>query len=346
MAERRRRNAPQPSGPDEVFAAIRSAGPGAYLLLGDSGLDQEEVVQRLVGEFTEEQTRPFNYEVFRAEERETSTEAIAQAVMAFPVLAALRVVVVRGLEEAREEIGSQLVHLTGRELQSTVLLMLAEKLDARMRWVAPLIEHCTVFMLALPKGRALVGWVQCRASSQGVSMPESAAELLAEYVGADLYRAASEVEKLTHYVLPRKTIEVSDVEAVVGITRDDTVYQLTDCIAKPDPAGALRIAHRMVEAGQHPAYLVGVIVRHWQMLRIAADLLPRKRQHELSELLGEKRPFVLNKYIAQARALPRERIRTGFRLALAAESAIKGGWSRPDVVLDGLICQLAAQMEA
>lgn len=344
MADRRRAT-PRAASPDEVFTAIQTGGPGAYLVLGDNGLDQEEVSRRVVEAFTEERTRPFNYELFRADERETTAEAIAEAVMAFPVSAVTRVVVVRGLEGAREEIGSQLAGLAGAALPSTVLLMLAEKLDARRAWVTSLLERSAPFALSLPKGRALVAWMQRRAKAHGVALADDAAHLLVEYVGDDLYRAAGEVEKLAIYVAPRTAIDVGDVETVVGITREDTVYRLTDCIAKPDPTAALQIAHRMHQAGQHPAYLVGVIVRHWQTLRIVADLVRRNRARDLSELLNEKRPFILDKYIAQAKVLTLERIRTGFRLALAAESAIKAGWSPPEVVLDCLICQLAGQMK-
>lgn len=345
MPERRRRASIESKNPDEVLNAIRSGGPGAYLLLGENGLDQEEVAAHVVAEFTNEQTRAFNYEAFRADERECSAEAIAGAAMAYPVLAEVRVVVVRGLEEAREEVGAELARLAKGELPTTLLLLLAEKLDGRKRWVSSLMEHSTVFTLSLPKGKAFVSWVERRAKMQGVAMTDAAAQLLVEYVGSDVYRAASEVEKLALYVLPRTTLDVSDVEAVVGITRDDTVYQLTDCIAKPDPAGALVIAHRMMQADQHPAYLVGMIVRHWQTLRTTIDLIRRKRENDLGELLGEFRPFILDKYLRQARALQLDRIRTGFRLALAAESAIKNGWSPPEVVLDGLICQLSAQMK-
>lgn len=345
MAERRRPATDQ-TGPDAIVTAIRSTGPGAYLMVGENGFDQEEVAHRLVAEFTDEKTRPFNYDLFRAEESETTAEAIAGAVMAFPVLAEVRVVIVRGLEAAREEVGSQLAQLASGGLPSTVLLMLAGKLDARRKWVTSLVQQSTVFTMSLPKGKALTEWVQRRGKSHGVAMASDAAELLVEYLGDDLYRVASEVEKLALYVSPRAGIEVADVEAVVGITCENTPYQLTDCIANSDPVGAMRIAHRLVEAGQHPAYLVGVIVRHWQTLRIVADLIRRDRRGNVSELLGENRPFLLNKYTAQARTLPLERIRTGFRLALAAESAIKGGWPLPEVILDGLICQLAGQRKA
>jgi len=341
MATKSPRGRTEAESLDDIVRAIREGGPGPYLLLGDNGLDREEIARRVVEELTPEATRPFNYDVFHADERECSAEAIATATAAYPVIADVRVVVVRGLEDARDELGAELARLASGPLDGTVLLMLGEKLDGRRKWAATLLKASRTFTLAAPKGRAFTAWLRRRATRHGVQLADGAAEMLAEYVGADVYRAASEVEKLALYVAPRETVEVEDVEAVVGITREDTVYNLTDRIAELNAGGALAIAHRMVQADQHPAYLVGMIVRYWERLRVATDLIQHGREKELGALTGENRPFILNKYLSQARLLRRERVRMGFRLALAAESAIKGGWP-PEVVLDGLICQLAA----
>ncbi len=326
---------------EEVLAAIVEGGPGAYVLLGDNGLDHETVTAAVVDKLTDETTRTFNSDVFHADDRECSADDIASAVRSYPTFASARVVVVRGLEDAQESVGSTLADLAARPLGDTVLVMTAAKLDGRKKWCGQVSGQSRTFTLAAPKGRQFPPWLKRRAKRFGATISDDAASTLVDLIGTDVYRAASEVEKLANYVLPRTTIDVADVEEAVGMTRDDTVYSLTDRIAEADARGALEIAHRMVQADQHPAYLVGMIVRHWERLRLAADVLGRGREQDLGAFLGESRPFIVSKLAAQARALRRNRIRTGFRLALSAESAIKGGWSAPQVALDGLVCQLA-----
>jgi DNA polymerase III subunit delta len=335
-----RGNAP-PLDPGTVVTAIVEGGAGAYLLLGDNGVDQEEVVAMAVDKLTQAETRPFNYDDYDASDREVTGEIIVSAVRSFPMLADHRVVVLRNMEGAREDVGNELVQLVEDGIEGTVLIMSGVKLDGRRKWAQALSKKSTKFMFEVPRPRMFPVWLKQRAESVGGSISEEAAQMLLDYVGMDIWRAASELGKVLLYILPRTDIEIEDVAAAVGLTREDTVYNLTDCIAEQKSEAALAIARRMVGADAHPAYLVGAVVRHWQSLRLASDVVGTRRQHELSDLLGDKRRWILDKYTSQARTLQRERIRNGFRLALAAESAIKSGWE-PSVVLDGLICQLAA----
>ena len=91
------------------------------------------------------------------------------------------------------------------------------------------------------------------------------------------------------------------------------------------------------------ATIAGLILQHWMQLRAAADVQQNPDEIPLKELIGENRDFVLKKLTDSARALGRDRIRRGVRLALAAESAMKSSWlADKSVGLDALILQLSA----
>ncbi len=338
MGRGRQRGNPRP--PDEIAQAILDAGPGAYLLTGENGLDKEEVADIVIERAVPEGMRAFNVDRLYADDSELTADSLVSAVTSWPTMAEVRVVAVRGAEGAREEIGTALARLAAAEGMQTILLVDAVKLDARRKWSKELTRAAKAYDFPPPKGRSFIPWAQRLASRHGAELDPQAAGLLEQFIGDDAFRAGSEIEKLATYVLPGKRIGVGEVEAVVGITREDTVYELTDRIAERNVNAALRIAHRLVASDQHPAYLAGVIVRHWNSLRVAADLLRTRRERELGDVLGERRPFLLDKYLSQAKRLRTERIRVGFRLAVGAESAIKAGWSPPEAVLDALICQL------
>lgn len=330
------------ANPDQVTKTIVDARSGAFLLLGENGLDLEDVVDRVTDSLTKPETRAFNFDEYDASDRDTTGEVVSSAVRSFAMLADVRVVVVRNMQDANDSVGIELAHLIDESIDGTALLMIGEKLDGRKKWAQAIAKQATRFDFGVPKGRSFPAWLKRRAERQGVTLSDDAATMLIDFTGQDVWRVASELEKAILYALPRTEIAVEDVEASVGLTREDTVYTLTDRIAEQNVDAALGIAHRMAQADAHPAYLVGMIVRHWQTLRLASDLVANSRQKELSTLLGENRTWILNKYLSQARTLRRNRVRSGFRLALAAESAIKAGWE-PTVVLDGLICQLTAR---
>ena len=338
-----RRSSYQDTPLDAKTAArsVLSAGAGAYLFLGDNGLDQEEAADMVISEAVPEGLRAFNYDDFHVDDNECSADAVAGAIQSLPMMAPIRVVVLRAVNGMKDDIGTAVASALQGGLDGTILLMLGEKLDGRKKWAKTIASSAKRFDFVIPRGRGLVTWVQNRAEHSGAKLNPAAANMIVDHVGSDIYRAAGEVEKLVTYVLPRTDIDVTDVEAVVGITREDTVYELTDRIASRDVSGALTIAFRLIRADQHPAYLVGVIVRHWQALRVTVDLIRQRQEDRLGDVLGEYRPFILKKYITQAKALRLARVRMGFRVALAAESALKAGWSPPEAILEGLICQLA-----
>jgi DNA polymerase III subunit delta len=332
---------PAATSPGDVLSTILSSGPGAYLILGENTLEQEEIADRVVLEVLPEAIRAFNVDSWHADDTETDADAIASGIAAWPMMADARVVTMRGMEGTREAVGSALSNTIEGGVPSTYLLMLGVKLDGRRKWAKSLTKNSTKFTLDVPRGRAFQSWVERRAARYGSTISAEAANLLVDHIGNDMFRAAGELEKLAIYITPETRIDVEHVEAVVGITREDTVYQLIDRIADQNVKAALSISRRMTKADQHPAYLVGMIVRHWQALRVTIDLVRNRNEGAVGEALGEGRSFITNRYIEQARRLRLDRIRMGFRQAIAAESAIKAGWTPAGVVLDGLICQLA-----
>ncbi|HPU84849.1 MAG TPA: DNA polymerase III subunit delta [Candidatus Latescibacteria bacterium] len=340
MQARTRYNAPLADSAD-VRDSICGQGAGAYLLLGDNGVDIEETVAGVVAHFTDEATRAFNCDVFHVGEPECTAEAIVNSVRAYPVLAPVRVVIVRGVEGANAAFANELALLVENLPPAVVLVLSGEKLDERTKWAAVLKKNCAVFTFAVP--RNITPWIRQRAKSRGFTFDDDAAELLSDFVGTNVFRAADEIEKLTLFVQPRKTISAEDVEAVAGIARTDTVYQLNDAIDGGHSERALQIAHRLQEHSMQAATIAGLILQHWMQLRAAADVLQNPDEIPLKELVGENRDFVLKKLTDSARALGRDRIRRGVRLALAAESAMKSSWlADKSVGLDALILQLSA----
>ena len=100
MANKARRggagSSPAPA-PDDVVKAIVESGSGAYLLLGENGIDQEDVIDRCVEALTKPESRAFNYDNLDADDPDTSAEAVASAVRSYPMLDSVRVAVVRNL---------------------------------------------------------------------------------------------------------------------------------------------------------------------------------------------------------------------------------------------------------
>jgi DNA polymerase-3 subunit delta len=93
-----------------------------------------------------------------------------------------------------------------------------------------------------PKGQALPGWLTQQAQeAHGVRLEAQAARRLSELVGPQLGLLDMELSKLATYVIPRTAIRQEDVEELVGASREEKVFGLTDAISAGDAGGALAL---------------------------------------------------------------------------------------------------------
>jgi DNA polymerase-3 subunit delta len=313
--------------------------PSSCIFLGDNEFDKGEALDAAIERCVEPATRAFNFDAFHGDE--ATAESVANAVMGAPMMSTTRTVLMRAVDKASNGVLTALSDAP----PSTRLILTATKLDGRRPKHRDLREKSCVVQCDVPYENNLPTWVRRRADKAGKKIDGRAAALLVECVGRDVGRLADEIAKLDLFVGAVPEITVEDVEKVVGITREDTVFALMDALGEGHTAEAVAVVGRMVDAGSSAIYLVGRIVNYMNTLLDAADRLRLKGVAGLEESLGRSRVFLVKKYRRQVKALGMLRIRRGLGLALAAESNLKRGLGDPSVTLDALIVALAASVE-
>ncbi len=85
-------------------------------------------------------------------------------------------------------------------------------------------------------------WVVQRAQqAYAKRMDVPTAQVLVDLVGDDMAALDAELSKLAIYVGDRDAITARDVEALVGLSRPEKVFGMTDAIAQGDAAAALKV---------------------------------------------------------------------------------------------------------
>jgi len=85
-------------------------------------------------------------------------------------------------------------------------------------------------------------------------MQGGAAERLYELVGDDCGLLNMELAKLATYVAPRNEIRLADVEALIGSSRVEKVFGITDAIARRDAKTALSLWEQVLSSDRAAAY--------------------------------------------------------------------------------------------
>lgn len=88
----------------------------------------------------------------------------------------------------------------------------------------------------------------------GSRLDPGGADRLVDLVGEDLGRLNMELAKLAVYVLPSEEIRQADVEALVGASRVERVFGITDAIARRDARQALTLWEQVLANDRDAPY--------------------------------------------------------------------------------------------
>lgn len=197
-----------------------------------------------------------------------------------------RVVRVTGFEGKHDDDPALLDAYLERPVEATCLVFDAPDLDKRRSAVKALLSAATVVDCAPPRRESDVRrWVQGAAQSRGFSLPPEAIAYLLETVGADLQRLHQELEKIALYVGEDGEVAARDLEALMGRSREYSVFELTDELVEGDADGALTVLNHLLDDGEAPPAILGMITWIVRQMVIAGDLAARGRPEK--EVLGQ-----------------------------------------------------------
>jgi DNA polymerase-3 subunit delta len=289
--------------------------------------------------------------------RNLTLAELRHACDAIPFLAEKRLVIVNGLltrltsRKDRELATAQKKHLVAladylpRLPDTTRLVFIEDKpLSAKhpILQLAQREERGYAKRFDPPKDKALPRWVETRVLKHGGEIESQAAYQLAAVVGADLRLLDQEIIKLVTYTNAERPITKADVDTLVPYAQAAVVFDMVDALGHRDGRTASRTLHRLLDAGEHPLGLLGMIVRQFRLLIQVKELKAQgASSRDVAQAL-KLHPFPAGKLYNQATHFTAEQLETVYRHLLDTDVAIKTGEIEAEVALDLLVAGLAA----
>ena len=245
---------------------------------------------------------------------------------------------------ALEELAAALDGQFGPEV---TFLLSATEVDKRRSFYRTLGKYAEVQVLdKLDSSRS--GWeeeatdlVQARAEQRKLRFDEDALDLFVLLTGGDTRQVENELEKIDVYLGKERRVALSQVRALVPLSRSGVIFELGNAMAERDLARALKLVRRLLDQGESAiGILLVAIIPTIRNLLLAKDLMDR---HRLARSFA---PFsfisALNRLPASATEhLPRKKDGSinGYALGIAAMQAHR-------FQIDQLIAGLEACLEA
>jgi DNA polymerase III subunit delta len=326
----------------------------AYTLFGEAEFLRDNAVKYIADLcFGEGDLREFNEAEYSLDQPDNIGHALAAAVQ-LPMMAAKRVIRVKGLVVAaaanrdtlREEAEPLLVDYLNRPSESTVLILIADELNANRKLGKLLLEKTLAVDFAGMDGRSLREWTAKQIREAGADADPRTINYLLDAAGTDVRRISNETRKLAAASLPEGKITADLIDALVPFTREISNFDLTDDLVAGRRADALRSLKRLFDNGTEPLALLGLISSNYRRLLIASEMLSRGvPRHEIAsaaKLFGAGRDALLS---AAQRIGPKELVRAIERIAktdLAIKTSVGGsGPAAARMQLEMLVCELA-----
>ncbi len=218
-------------------ALKRGVFDGAYYICGEDDFQKEDAMRQLIAAAIEPGMRDFNMEVRRAQEFDA--KSLDAALSAVPMMSDRRVIVIRDASSLRKDARKVLERYL-KKPASDVMVLLVEacggKTDTELTRSTTPLDFDSLTADRIPK------WIAHYASTKfQTRITPEAADLLQSAAGTDLHQLVGELDKLASYTNGREITE-SDVTAVVGVRRGETMADFLDQVAMRNAARAMELA--------------------------------------------------------------------------------------------------------
>ena len=162
--------------------------------------------------------------------------------------------------------------------EKNCLIFTAENVDKRKKIYKIITQHAIVLHFSTAKGEAaqkeiLQKEIKKLLDRYHKKMTPAAWISLGKKTGFELRKSIMELEKLIFFVGARPTIEDVDVEAVVGKTKEDSIFDLTAALSGKNQLAALQALKALLDQGLHHLMILTMIVREIRSLLQAKILV-------------------------------------------------------------------------
>ncbi|MCA9750788.1 MAG: DNA polymerase III subunit delta [bacterium] len=254
----------------ELKAIEQGKGRPVYLVFGSESYLVRESADALAAALG----RATGADVARVDATGKSVEAVLEPVTALSLFSSAQIALVRNFAHLLTgDDADRLLHGIDVGVGEGSALVLvatgatpADKIDKRVKGYKGLAKRGVVLEMNTQKPEDLADWMRRKATDAGLKLPANASELLLARVGPDMGLLKGELDKAILFCHGRDRIDVSDLEMLVGKSREDAVWDVTEAVSRGDARGALTILEDLVTTGTFPLVVLALLVRQTRHL--------------------------------------------------------------------------------
>ena len=311
-----------------------------YFLSGEEAYFIDQISDYIEDNLLDEAEKGFNQMVLYG--RDVTIDDIVSNAKRYPMMAERQVVIVKEAQDLTRTIDKLSVYVDNP--QPTTVLVLCykyKKLDKRKSLYKALQKKGVFYEGKKLYENQVASWIQRTLSGKGYMIHPKAAQMLVEFLGADLGKVNNELEKL-QLVLPQgSTISPEAIEENIGISKDYNNFELRKAVGQRDIVKAQRIAQYFIyNPKDNPLVVtIGTLFGFFSQL-LQYHGLPSKDKSTVAKTLRVN-PYFVDEYVTAARNYPMKSVSGIISLLREADMKSKGvaasSFATPDILKEVLV---------
>ena len=273
-----------------------------YLLMGEEDYYIDRISDYIVEKALYENEKEFNLTIMYG--LDTDMASVVNNAKRYPMMSEHQVVVVKEAQNLRS--WEELSFYMQKPLTSTILVFCYKHgtLDRRKKIVAEIEKNGVVFESKKLKENLLPGFITAYMKRRKMEIDDTAAQLMAEFVGNDLNRLAGELDKLI-ITMPkdRNRITPVEIERNIGISKDYNNFELKNALITKDTLKANKIVKYFSDNPKsNPLQPTLALLFNYFSNLMVAYYAPERTENGVAAYLGLKSPWLAKEYIAGMKA--------------------------------------------
>ncbi len=296
---------------DEVQQIVNDIRKGnlkpIYFLFGEEAYFIDKVSDFIADTVLTEDEKSFNQMVLYG--KDVTIEDIVGNAKRYPMMAERQVVIVKEAQHLSRTIENLVSYAKNPQL-TTVLVVCYKykKLDKRKPLYKTIKKEGVVFESAILRDYQIASWIQNAGKNVGFTIPQKSAMLLAEHLGTDLGRIASELNKLK-LMLPEGTeISPAHIEEHIGISKDYNNFELKKAIGERNVLKATKIINYFAQNPKDNPFVLTVTLLNMFFTQLLQyhGLMDHSPKNVASNL--RINPYFVNEIQIAARNYPMKKV--------------------------------------
>lgn len=233
--------------------------PSVFLLAGTEQFLKDENLARIKSAFLDKDSDSFNFNVFYA--GTVPLEQILECAHTLPFLGRKRVVLLRQIEDLSASEKDRILSYikTQPSIRSTCLILETSESNLNQNFFAEICKYAQVIFCKPLRHNQLFAWIKTQAEAKDKRIEEKAKAVLVDNLGSDLQLLSGTLDNLTLYIGKRETIEVEDVQKLMGRDLTTSVFALFDAVVARDKVKVLQILESLLKDGINSSQILGAL---------------------------------------------------------------------------------------